>query len=285
MSAIAHSLQQIGVITRLTFREAQRRKLLWVGLALGIAFVVLYAVGYYFAWQDASRNPYWSASASKLFASTFVTAGLYVVNFLVVMVTVLTSVGTISAEIANSTIHAIAAKPLHRWEIILGKWLGHAIMLAIYTLLLSAGVILSVYLISGYKPGAIVSGLLILVVESLCILSVTFLGGTLLNTLANGVTVFMLYGVAFVGGWVEQFGALLSSQTAKDIGIASSLLLPSEALWRYATTLMQPTNVTGLQMTPFTVSSKPSAAFVIYAVIYIVGLLIAAMGAFSRRDF
>jgi Cu-processing system permease protein len=288
MTALTTSLRQINIITRLTFREAWRRKLLWIGLGLGIVFIALFAVGFYFAWQDASRSMSQSGSSARLvnlFTSTFLMAGLYVVNFLVVMVTVLTSVGTIAAEISTNTIHAIAAKPIRRWEIVLGKWLGHAVMLAVYTVLLSSGIMLSVRLISGYVPVNPIPGILLIILESLAILSVAMLGSTLLSTLANGVLAFMLYGVAFVGGWVEQIGALLGSQTAQDIGIASSLLMPSEALWRYAAALMQPASSFGVQVTPFSVTSQPTPAFVVYAVVYTLGLLVGAMVAFSRRDF
>jgi ABC-type transport system involved in multi-copper enzyme maturation permease subunit len=52
-----------------------------------------------------------------------------VVNFLIVMITVLTSVGAVAGEISSQTIHALASKPIRRWEIVLGKWLGLGIML------------------------------------------------------------------------------------------------------------------------------------------------------------
>src|SRR5690349_4050211 len=231
------SLHQIGVITRLTFREAQRRRLLWIGLGLGAVFVILFSVGYYFAFQEVSKdNPGFISREIYInqFSGVMLSAGLYVVNFLVVMVTVLTSVGAIASEISSQTIHALASKPIRRWEIVLGKWLGLAIMLMIYTLLLAAALMTSVWLISGYVPNNPLPALGILVLEGLTVLSVTLLGSTLMSTLANGVVIFMLYGVAFVGGWVEQIGTIAGSMTARDIGIASSLFMPSEALWRYA---------------------------------------------------
>lgn len=281
------SLHQIVVVTRLTFREARRRRLLWLGLGLGLAFVGLFSVGYYFAYQECLREDCMAVRSGfgDLFANMFLMAGLYVVNFLVVMVTVLTSVGTISSEIDSNTIHAIAAKPIRRWEIVLGKWIGHALLLALYTSLMSIGLMLSVYLISGYVPTNPLGALAILILESFATLSVTMFGSTLMSTLANGVTAFMLYGVAFVGGWVEVIGTLLESQTAQDIGIASSLLMPSEGLWRYAASLMQTDNPLALGVTPFTMTNQPTPAFVIYAIIYTLGLLLGAMWFFSKRDF
>ena len=73
-------------------------------------------------------------------------AGMYVVNFLTAMMTVLTSVDTLSGEISSGTIHTLVSKPVRRWEIVLGKWLGFAGMLTLYLLLMAGGVMLIVYL-------------------------------------------------------------------------------------------------------------------------------------------
>jgi Cu-processing system permease protein len=281
------SMQHVLIITRLTFREARRRSLIWIGLVLGGLFVAVFAVGFYFAHKDFARNSSagLGSTVALQFSSFFLMAGLYVINFLVIMITVLTVVGTISGEIGTNTIHAIAAKPLRRWEIVLGKWLGHAIMLAIYAVLLSSGVIAAVYFISGYLPPNALIGIAILVLESLAALSVTLLGSTIFSTLANGVMSFMLYGLAFVGGWVEQIGSLLDSQAAVDIGIVSSLLMPSEALWRFAAAQMQGGGLMSQITSPFSAISRPTPAFVAYAGVYVVGTLVAATLVFRKRDF
>ncbi len=282
-----NSFRQIGVITNLTFREARRRRLVWIALGLGGAFVLLFALGYYSICQEVyarTDSPVMAIRIITQASAMYLSAGLYVINFLVVMLTVLTAVGIISSEIASGTIHTIAAKPIRRIEILIGKWIGLAVMLIVYIVLMAGALILSLLLISGYQTNNPIPALGVMILEGLAVLSATILGSTLLSTLANGVTIFMLYGVAFVGGWVEQIGAILQSQTAKDLGIASSLLMPSEALWRYAASLLNPRDA-GPSFTPFTNVSTPTPAFLIYAVVYIVGLLIASMIAFSRRDF
>jgi Cu-processing system permease protein len=280
------SLHQIGMITRLTFREAQRRRLLWIALGLGGAFVALFATGFYFIHQDAAQSVSsgYRDQAMQQASAILLTAGMYVINFLVVMITVLTSVGAISSEISSNTIHAIASKPIRRWEIMLGKWLGFAVMLTLYIVLMSVALMGIVWVISGFVPPHPLSALLILILEGLAVLSATLLGSTLFSTLANGVIVFMLYGVAFVGGWVEQIAVIVKSQVARDLGILSSLLLPSEALWRLAASYLQPPGLMG-SITPFAVASQPTQAFVWYAVLYTVGLLAIGMWVFSRRDF
>jgi ABC-type transport system involved in multi-copper enzyme maturation permease subunit len=56
--------------------------------------------------------------------------GLSAIDLLAAVMTVLTSVDTLSGEIASGTIQAVAAKPIGRWELMLGKWLGFTAMLA-----------------------------------------------------------------------------------------------------------------------------------------------------------
>jgi len=141
-----------------------------------------------------------------------------------------------------------------------------------------------VYLIADYTPQNWLGTIGFLALEGWVILAVSFLGGTFLSTVANGALAFMLYGIAFVGGWVEQIGSLMQNEAAVNIGIVTSLLLPSEALWRRAASLMQPALIRSLPSNPFGTASVPSPAMVVYAGLYIVVLLTAALWVFGRRD-
>ena len=202
------------------------------------------------------------------FYNFMVMAGLYVVNFLTAIMAVLTSVDTLSGEIASGTIHTLVSKPLQRWEIVLGKWLGFAAMLLLYLLLMAGGVLGSGYLLAGYLPSNALLGLGMMAFNVLLLLSVSLMGGAVLSTLANGALVFGLYGLAFIGGWIEQFGSLLQNQTAINIGILCSLILPSEALWKRAAYEMQSPLVAALGVSPFSAASVPSPLMVGYAILY-----------------
>jgi hypothetical protein len=122
-------------------------------------------------------------------------------------------------------------------------------------------------------------------INELLLLNVTLLGGTRLSTLANGVLAFAAYGVAFIGGWIEQIGAFLGNQTTVAIGILSSLLMPSEALWKRAAFEMRTALAEAIPANPFTSSlSVPSVAMVMYAVFYATVALALAVWSFRRRD-
>src|SRR5512136_1395397 len=154
------------VIARLTLREAASRKILWAALWLGLAFLALYGTGTYFIHQEVLRESVPLAARREIF-SFLAMAGLYVVNFLVVMMTVLTSVDTLSGEIASGTMQAVATKPLRRFEIVLGKWLGFAAMLALYIVLMGGGVALVAYVLTGYAVPGLLHGLGLIVLEGL----------------------------------------------------------------------------------------------------------------------
>ena len=94
----------------------------------------------------------------------------------------------------------------------------------------------------------------------------------------------MVYGLAFIGGWVEQIGSIFDSQAAVRVGIITSLLMPVESLWRRAAYLMQASGMGIGQLTPFSAFSPPSTAMVVYGVVYAIVALLLAIRSFNRRD-
>ncbi|MBN1994636.1 MAG: ABC transporter permease subunit [Anaerolineae bacterium] len=281
----------ILTMTNLTFREAWRKKIFWLALVLGIAFLILFGIGFYYIYQEVmqhSRNGLGGPAARNILrheiSGVFLILGLFAVNFLIVMMSALTSVDSVSGEISSHTIQTIATKPIRRWEIIGGKLLGQTIMLMVYVAFMAGGLIFEVYLLTGYLPPHILPGLSLMLLEGLIVFSITTLGGVYFSTLANGVLVFMLYGIAFAGSWVEQIGAVMQSEAALQVGILASLIMPSEAMWRMASDLMQPALVRQQAFPLINLYSKPSAAMVIYAAIYMAVLIALALRQFNKRD-
>jgi len=276
-------------IARLTFREAARRKILLAALLLGLAFLLVYGLGFHFITVEVEKD----ATQIRLLElnqmrNFLLMAGMYVVAFLSAMMTVLTSVDTLSGEISSGTIHTLVSKPVQRWEIVLGKWLGFGGMITLYLLLMGGGVMGFVFLRSGYVAPHPFQALALMLLNNLLLLSVSFLGGARLSTLANGVMVFGLYGIAFIGGWIEQIGSFfqdqVASQTAINIGIITSLIMPSEALWRRAAHELSSPLVSALGISPFSSGSYPSMAMIAYAVLYSGVAFWLAVRLFNQRD-
>ncbi|MGC9399018.1 MAG: ABC transporter permease [Anaerolineae bacterium] len=281
-------MRRVGtfVIARLTFREAARRRILLAALLLGVVFLAIYGAGVYFIHKDLMRNNQHLERVTAVPIYNFLTlSGLYVVNFLTSVLTVLTSVATISGEVDSGTIHTLAAKPIRRWEIALGKWLGFAGMLSLYLLMMAGGVLGISRLLLDYTMPNAGQGLLLMLLNAILLLNVTLLGGTRLSTLANGVLVFAAYGVSVVGGWIEQIGAFLGNQAAVTVGIISSLLIPGEALWKRAAFEMRTVLANALPNNPFmSAFSVPSPLMVVYAVLYAAVALALVFWSFGHRD-
>jgi len=283
-------MSAISIIARLTFREAIRRRLMLAGLVLGVAFVILYSVGTHFIFgqiaADTAANMPSQMTANILKAEStnaFMMMGLYAATFLSIAMAALLGADTLAGEINSGTVQTIATKPIRRADIVLGKWLGFTGLLGLYVLLLCGGIVLSTFIQSGYIPQNLLIGLGLIYSESVLIMTITLMLSSAFPALATGGIVFGLYGLAFIGGWVEQFGALLQNDTAIKVGIITSLIIPSESLWRRAAFEMQ-APITGSFGSPFTTTSVPSLLMIGYAVFYLCFTLILAIRIFQKRD-
>jgi ABC-type transport system involved in multi-copper enzyme maturation permease subunit len=276
-------VRAVLTIAHLTLAEARRRRILAAALVLGAAFVLLFALGFHFIVRDVrAHGP--TPAQQGLVLSIIVMAALYAANFLIVMTSVLVTVDTLAGEIGSGVIEALCTKPVPRWAVALGKWLGCWVVLAMYASLLCGGVLLVARLVGGYTPPNAARALPLLLLEGTVLLTLALAGGTRLSTLANGVTVVGLYGLAFVGGWMEQIGTIASNATARYIGIAASLLVPSESLWQLASHHMQPPLGRDLGIGPFSPVSVPSPAMVGWAAGYVLLTLAVALRLFRSRD-
>ena len=273
----------IWIMARVTFLEAARKKMLWMALAAGGAFLILFGTGLHFqAKSFAARgmNPV----VRREIAFTMLTMGLYAVNLLAVLMTILTSVDTISGEIASGTIQAVATKPVPRWQLLVGKWFGFVGMLTAYIAIMVGGVNAITYVITGVTARHVAGGFLLMWMESLVLLSVTFAFATYFSTMTSGVLALGLHGLAFLGGWIEQAGAISQTPSAVNVGVIASLLMPSEALWRRAAFEMQSPLANALRASPFSTLSVPSVTMVFYAGLYLTIALAVSIRRFSQRD-
>lgn len=279
-------MNTILVIARLTYREAIRRKIVLAALVLGLAFLLLYGLGFHFIQREivAEMSDQQDGLLHTEAFNFLLLAGMYVVNFLTIAIAALVSADSLAGEIQSGTIQSIVSKPIRRSEVVLGKWCGHAFLILLYMILMAGGVTLIVRVMGGFAASNWFTAMVLLYFNSLIIMTLTLAFSSSMSTLATGGAVFGAYGLAFIGGWVERIGSLLSNQTAIDLGIVSSLLLPSEALWNKASSVMTSplSRLTG--MTPFTSGSVPSNLMLLYAGLYLLATLAIAIRQFNRRD-
>ncbi len=275
-------MRSLFTITHLTLHETARRRILLSVLICGLAFLVLFAIGFYFVHGNVARRGA-AAVQQRLVLNFFMLAGLYAANFLTVLTAVLLPVDTLSGEIASGVMQTLASKPIRRSEILIGKWLAYALIVTLYLGLLGGGVLAIGRAIGGFVPPNVGRGLPLILLEAMLVLTLVIAAGTRLTTIANGVVVFGLYGLAFIGGWVEQIGTLAGNDAARRVGIVVSLIMPSESLWQLAAHGMQPPLMSQLQLTPFSPASVPSTAMVWWAAGYAAVTMLIALAQFRKR--
>ena len=273
----------IWIMALVTFHEAARRKILWTALILGILFLAIFGLGLRIQIADANARMVPPFLRYQILDSMLL-IGLYTVDLLSVVMTILTSVDSIAGEIASGTIEAIATKPVLRWQILIGKWIGFAVMIGGYVLFMFGGMVAIGNLVGGVAPQNAIIGALLVYLECLVVLTVSFLLGTWFTALTNGVAVLGICGMAFMGGWLEQMSGFTESAHLVRLGLFSSLLMPSEAIWRRAAYEMQSPIAGSLPFSPFANVSVPSGTMVGYAVIYMFVALAIAVLHFHSRD-
>jgi ABC-type transport system involved in multi-copper enzyme maturation permease subunit len=271
-------------VASLTLREAGRRRILLAALVCGAAFVALFAIGFHYMVKGVSARTVKNALERPIILTFFTLAGLYATNFLSIMTAVLLPIDTLSGEIASGVMQTLASKPVRRSEILLGKWIAFVTIAVCYLGLLAGGVLLTARIEGGLLPPRLAQGLPLMALEVSVLVTLSILGGTRFSTVTNGVIVFGLYGLAFIGSWVEQIGTIAGNDAARTIGTVASLIMPSESMWQLAAHHMQPVLMSQLQLTPFSPASVPSPAMVAWTGGYVVVALIAALIQFSRRS-
>jgi ABC-type transport system involved in multi-copper enzyme maturation permease subunit len=278
-------MHPILTIAHLTLHEARRRKIMLAAVVIGVVFLAVYALGLFFIFRSmvaAEEN----LIEQRAITGLLVLAGIYVANFLGVASAVLLAVDTLSGEISSGVIETLAAKPVRRSDIVLGKWLGYAAIAAVYLVAMTIGVMVIARILTGASyPFDVARALPLMLLQAVVLLSITIAGGTRFSTVTNGIVAFGFYGLAFMGGFVEQIGLVIGNATARDLGTAVSLISPSDALWRMAMFHLTPEFIRNTNEAPpmFWSASTPTAAMIVWAVAYVGLALALAVRTFNRR--
>ncbi len=273
----------IWIMARMTWREAARRRVLWTALLAAAILLAIFAIALHLQVAEF-RSRAMSPFVRYQVESGMLMVGLYVCDLLAVVMTILTSIDTLAGEISSGTIHAIATKPVARWQILLGKYLGFAAMVAAYVAVTFLCTVAVSHAITGVVPQRAVVGALLIYFECLVALAVTFALGTWFTTLTTGVIALGLQAVAFLGGWLEQVSGFSQSVHIVTLGVASSLIMPGESLWRRAAYEMQTPLAGSLSFSPFANVSIPSGVAVAYAGVYLAVVLGIALRHLHQRD-
>jgi ABC-type transport system involved in multi-copper enzyme maturation permease subunit len=275
-------------IVGLTLREMRRRKLVIVAILLSVLVSLLSGWGFYaMAHQSPHPHQHRITHVEMLLASAIMlTMIAYMFNLIFALGGAFVAAPTLAGDIESGLLLPLATRPVRRWEIVLGKFFGIAILLCIYAFfsgLLEFGVVGA---ITGYAPPHPIVALCYMCGVGITMLSLTLLLSSRMAAISSGVAAVVLYGVAWIAGIVGDIGATLHSSTFADAGTISQLLLPSDAFWRAAAFRLEPVAmVAGMHgVNPVFSSAAPPLAMILWGIAWIVVMLALACWSFSTRD-
>src|SRR2546430_9313254 len=281
------------VIARLTIQEASRRRLL-----LALVILTLIVVGFS-AWgfnkimtvtnsagQTLPAQQVALITSQLLIVVTFMFSGVLALSAAVV------AGPLISSEVESGLLLAVLARPVRRSEVVIGKWLGLGVLVAIYAG--GAGLLemLAVDWATGYVPPHPILLIVYVAVEGLALLSLGLVLSTRLSGITGGVIALVAWLMGWIGGVVGGFGAALQNDAVEDIGIISRLILPSDGLWRGAVFAMEPDAVlaqlrlggTLARANPFAAVDPPPIAFLAWVAVWFATMLALSIWSFRTRE-
>lgn len=274
------------IVLRQAFAEAISRRVLAAASVFSLGFIGLFWLAYSLAFDnltDATTD----GGEIALIAGMMTILGLYTVQFLASFLTILLASGTVASEIDSGRILSIMARPISR-----SSWLAQRAgtfggMAMVYVLMMTGAVLVVAATIGGFQPLDPWRGMALLALQVAVLVALGAGLSTRLSTVATGVIVVALYGLAWLGGIVEFVASTLGNQTLERIGIAVRLVMPSDALWRGASYYLQsPTMLLAedLGEVPFISGAPPSVAQIVWAVLYVVVCSALAVWSLRKRD-
>ena len=283
----------ILVFARLTVQESSRRRLL-----LALVILTLLVVGFS-AWGFHKITTVTRSDGTLLPASqvTLITSQLLiVVTFMYSGVLALSAAVVagplISNEVESGLLLSMLARPVRRSEVVIGKWLGLAILVALYAAGSALLEMAAVNWATGYVPPHPIQLIVYVAAEGLALLSLGLLMSTRLSGITGGVIALVAWLMAWIAGVVGDIGTGLQNPALQNVGTISHLLLPTDGLWRGAVYAMEPDVIlatlraagTAGRANPFSAVDPPPTAFLVWVVVWFAIVLSLSIWSFRTRE-
>jgi len=214
--------------------------------------------------------------------------GLYVGSFLSAFLAMMLAAGSVSAEIDSGVLQAVVVRPQPRWRWYLERWFGLVTMSVVYVVVMTLAILLVSKLIASYEPSSLVGLLAVLALQVTLLVTVGMLLSCRLSSVATGVILFLYFGIAWLGGFIGWIGGIAEKPELTTIGTVVSLVAPSDALWKAASSYAVPQGMSmssvGSSSLPFLSTLQPSPWFIGWAALLTLAFLALGLRTFSRRD-
>jgi ABC-type transport system involved in multi-copper enzyme maturation permease subunit len=279
-------------IARLTVAEARRRRILWVLLGLTLVSVALTTWGVErlvsFAREDAVGELEIQVGISQVLILV-----AFMFSFVLAMTAAFLGAPAIAGDLETGVAQAMLARPIRRADLVIGRWLGLALIVSVYAAGSGLLAIAAVGLVTGYTPPNPFIAVAFLAGEAIVLLTIALLLSTRLPAIAAGAICVVLYGLGWMAGVLAGFGRAFDAAPLVAVAEAARWLLPTDGLWRGTIYGLEPPAVvlvaTGrmqevAEASPFFAATPPSTPFIVWSVVWVLLVLGLAVLSLRRRD-
>jgi ABC-type transport system involved in multi-copper enzyme maturation permease subunit len=279
-------------IAALTIRELFRRRVIYVLAGLTIVSVALVGWGLDRLVSLARENGTTELNI-QIGTSQVLILIAFMFSFVLAMTAAFVGAPAVGGDLESGVAYAILARPLRRAEVLVGRWLGSALVVVAYTIasgLLAIGVGV---LVSGYGPPDPLLAVAFLSGEVLVLQTLTLALGSVMPAIAAGAIAVVGFGLGWMAGVMAGVAVALGVESLRSIAEVSRWILPTDGLWRGVIYGLEPPLVMliaagrepGLaEANPFYATAPPPLPFVIWSILWMALVLGAATWWFERRD-
>jgi len=284
-------LADARVIVGYAVAESLRRRVVAVVTVLTVAFLVLYGLGAYFAFDEVESSGLIGGELvdeQALVGGTIFGLAMFAVLFLGSVLAIFLTNGVVRGDADAGLLQPLVVRPLGRGTLLVARWAGAAAATTVYVVVVYLLALAITAAAGDWTPGSVLLPALALALAVAIVAAISVLVSVFLSSSAQGIAVFMIFGAGLVGGLLGQIGEALSSAKLESIAEAVSTALPFEALYQAGLHLIASDETgftrTAIQLGPFGGSQEGSAGLVVLSVAYVAGVLALAVAAFARRD-
>jgi ABC-type transport system involved in multi-copper enzyme maturation permease subunit len=280
------------VIARITLQEAARRRLILAIFLLTIVVVALTGFGFARLNTLTCDGAPCPSLEIRLVAAILLILVVYMFDSVIAVGSSFVASPAVASDIESGVLQAVLPRPIRRADVILGKWLGLAALIAVYAAFAYFLQFAAVWLAVRYLPPQPVAAVLFITGQGVVLMTLTLLFSTRLSPITGGIIAVIVFGVAWLAGITQAVGVAFENAVLTNVGTVISLMLPTDALWRNAIFNLQPQVAASfadgtnpfLAGNPFFVASAPPFAYVLWAVGWTIAVLSLAIYSFNKRD-
>jgi ABC-type transport system involved in multi-copper enzyme maturation permease subunit len=282
----------ILTFARLEIWEAARRRLLLALVLLTLGIIVVTSFGFSRLWTVTADGAPIGEVQVRLIASQLLVVVAFMFSFVLALSSVMVAAPSLSGDVESGLVLSLLARPVRRFDVAVGKWLGLALLVVCYAVGAGGLELLGVDLTTGYVPPHPVELILYLAGEGLVLLTLALFFSTRLAGMTGGIIALVLYLTAWIGGIVGGVGQALNNDSLTYTGLASKLLVPTDILWRGAVYAMEPASVAAAARAagpaaagnPFWAADPPPTALLAWSLLWVLALLTLAWWSFRSRE-